>query len=326
MMVFLLILVAFQFRPLFDEKSPIEKRLTILKSHFKPNFDELATIDPYDLREKTDDPTSMKGYIHVRPPKGGCFILRKDRDQSDINICEPTYVPFEVSELDQNGRFQWTVFQGPNDPGTALTWQTPYRLANVIRLGNFEKGIDEDIPIASCQAVETAIQRKIILTLMNGKRWAIVFPDKDKLLSRPKKPTNLYVRIMTTGADGIRSTQEFSSTDGESDSGDLPGEKKMSLLALKLSGKYKEFQKKTYYFNIKKHGAYEANSAIFLENDAPMGMNGTCRYKFLGAPNDSESGVIECFNSESYDAIYMHLTCAAKLDPRAKDLDKPGKP
>ncbi|MFW7378840.1 MAG: hypothetical protein ACOH5I_08540 [Oligoflexus sp.] len=308
--------------PLFSPDAPITERLEKLQPYFDPPIGSIVTADRVEMREKTQKPMSIRGFIKVRPPANHCFILRRSYDQADETICKPTDVAFSMHEIKDNGRIEWHIIQGPNDQGTPVSWQTPYRVAKMIDLGQFDSGIQTKIPIATCQAEKNEYQRKITLHLMNGQRWVILFPKKDILLEPNKKTPNLFVRTMTTSSDGksfaieASSGGEIDGTEEKISPVDSEDYDRHAILALKLSGRYKEVEEIPYFFNIDAKNSFEMNSARLLEKSAPIGMNGNCRYRFTGAPSDPESGVIECYNSESYDAIYFHMNCSRTIGPQ----------
>ena len=125
---------------------------------------------------------------------------------------------------------------------------------------------------------------------------------------------------MTTNKDGEAEVDDASTTTITEE--DI--KRKHNILAMKLSGKYKEKKKKKYIFLIQPWEAFEMNSGHVMESGGPMGLDGTCRYKFKGAKFDEESGAIECFRSDSYDALFAHMTCSGSLKERV--LSKDGKP
>jgi hypothetical protein len=157
---------------------------------------------------------------------------------------------------------------------------------------------------------------------MNGKTWVILFPEEDHPLKAEAPRPNLYVRILTTTSDG-KSLVVDPNAEGAGDANGQPAKSRHRILALKLSGRYKQAKKKIYNFQLAKRRTFEMDSSRLMENAVPKGMKGRCRYRYQGAPADPDSGVIECFNTDSYDALYVHLTCASALQanpkPGAKD-------
>lgn len=317
----IVLLSQFTLQALFPPNTALQDRLRLLDPFFDPPLGSEIKADPAELREKRDRPLDIQGYVKISPPPGRCFILRKSPKEPDQNICKAKDVAFSMRELREDGSIQWLLIQGPNDSGTPIMWQTPYRLARVIELGQFDSAINKTIPIASCEAEENSFQRKLTLTLMSGQKWIVLFPEKDIPLAPERKIPNLFVRVLASATDGnwqpmeASSGGEFKGSDERSANYE-PDSDRHALLALRLSGRYKEIEDEVYRFNFEKRGSFEMNSSQVQERSAPIGMNGLCRYRYQGAPLDPQSGVIECFNSESYDALYMHLTCSGQFAPK----------
>ncbi|MGE0174503.1 MAG: hypothetical protein AB7T49_17035 [Oligoflexales bacterium] len=80
----------------------------------------------------------------------------------------------------------------------------------------------------------------------------------------------------------------------------------------------KEEKDPGYPWNVSPRGAYEMSSSQFLTDGIPFGLKGMCRYKFTGAPNDPNSGILECHDADRYDALLVHLACSASLGPNPK--------
>ncbi|SMF29662.1 hypothetical protein [Pseudobacteriovorax antillogorgiicola] len=307
----LLLAAPFILTPLFPEDTPEEKRIEILAKYFDPPpGGPLLRVDDVDRVRYRDDPMRTKGYIWVRPPKGHCFIVMRAKDKLDQTICEPKRISFQIRDLTKSGKVAWTIFQSENDGGTTLWWHTPYRIANFIPLGKFDNAENIRSPIYSCEASHEHGQRKIVLTFFDGRKWYIPLPDQDTLVEGKKEEKNLFVRVMTTNKDG-EAEAEDASTSTTITQEDV--KRKHAILALKLSGKYKEEEKKQYTFLVQPWEAYEMNSGRVMEVGGPLGLNGTCRYRLKGARFDEESGVVECFNTDNYDALYAHMTCSSEL-------------
>ena len=305
--------------PLYPDDTPEAKRVEVLSKYFDPQPGKSpAVVETYERVKNKKNPLKAKGYIWVRPPKGHCFIITREMDHMDKAICEPTRLSFDLSDISLSGKIHWLVSQSEADEGTKLTWQTPYRIANYIPLGMFEQAANERHPIYSCEAIRSGTNRKIILTFFDDRKWYIPFPDYDTQVAGKKADKNLFVRVMTTNKDGKPEASDASSEDEDNRITAEDVKRKHKILAMKLSGKYKEKKKKEYSFLVRPWEAYEMNSAHVMEVGGPLGLNGKCRYKFSGAKFDEHSGVVECFNSDSYDALFAHLTCSSELPIRPK--------
>jgi hypothetical protein len=317
MIIETLMAASFTLKPVFPPETSMAKRVDILRHFFEPAPFEVVKAERIELIKKKDNPSTIKGYIKVTPPKGSCFIVRTNVDRKDRNVCKTEFLSFTVSDIDRAGNINWLVIQGPNDTGTKLSWQTPYRKASIIKLGEFKQGLEYNHYIKSCKAIVTPFQKKINLELMDGKKWTILLPDKDIEIKRPEHVPNLFVRILTNRGDGKVLTNEYKmwgQEDGkQKEAPDSEQPPKVSRLAQKLSGQYKKKKITPFKFSLRKPSTYEMESSQLLENNTPKGILGKCRYRYAGAPGDIESGVIECFNTEAYDALYAHLTCSLDL-------------
>ena len=227
-------------------------------------------------------------------------------------VCQRKRLSFQLRDLDNGGQITWLVTQSEDDSGTRLIWQTPYRMANYISPGDFEKAKNKLSPIESCQASYDGIERKITLSFFSGRKLYIAFPPKDKQIAGKRKKTNLKVRELTNNKRGKKEVVD--SSVGTKELSRREVEQRAKLQAQRLSGKKNiTEEKEEYRFLIRPWEAFEMNSSRLIDTGSPQGMNGVCRYRFKGAKFDSNSGVIECWRSDSFDAIYAHLSCAGEL-------------
>ncbi len=307
-------------------RSQREERLAPL---FEPRPGKMLEIPRKELADTSQDPLFLKGEIWVKPPKGTCLRIRKDLDKPDLKICRPQPITWHMHEIDPAGKIQRLIIAGNPDEGTLLTWSTPYRMANFVEQGKKESGEDQDIPIMSCDAQQveetirgkSMLERSIILTLAKGRRWRIDFPPQDTMLPPPKKPEP--VLEPKVAAQGEAKHEEKPADDGHSapaeKAAEKPAEKpaetppEKSRLAKLLSGEKVDEEKVAYYFRVAGKEVFEMPSSFFREGDSPGGLPGKCRYKFKGAAYDPDSGVIECYETHSMDAVYVHVPCMSKL-------------
>lgn len=301
------------------------EKLDYLEDLFSPKLGQLLTISSSQKNKYIQDHLRTKGYIYVNPKPDQCLIITTDPEKLDHRVCKRTKIPFQLKDIDSSGRISWRVSYGEADDGTIVSWQTPYRLANVVPLGELEaeNSMNENVGIYACRASESPVGRKVELELFTGEKWYVIFPEKDSLIKEKKANPNLFVRVMTKTKDGKAATENLSS--GDSGKPTITKEdikRKHKLLALKLSGKYKEVKKKEYQFLLAPWDAFEMNSGGFVTSGTPMGLNGTCRYKYSEAPKDKTSGVVECYNGDEFDAVYLHMTCSSVFKPRKKPNEK----
>jgi|GEM_PF-5935560 hypothetical protein len=307
----------------------LKERQAKLSPFFEPRPGmDLKVSDRAISLLKGDDYLLVKGEFWVRPPPGECLTLRKDFDEPDRRICRSTPLTWDIFDLDAAGNYNLLVIAGPRDEGTWLRWPTPYRVANYVPLGAAETEENYNVPIRSCQTSIVGDQRQITLTLMNGRRWFIYLPPFDTPTpKRDEPPPNLIVHV-DEKADPTKATQS-NQTKGSVVTEESEPKQRRSVLSQLLSGEYKKVKKAEFVFRVSRRNAFEMSSSGFMETSVPQGMNGRCRYKYEGAAGDPKSGVIECFNTDTFDAVYAHVTCfsefAPRLDPNAKPEPKQGK-
>lgn len=315
-----MIILALSLLSLFPLETPQEERQKQLAPFFSPKPDEGIAISRSAMLANHATPLKAQGHVWVNPPNGRCFIVRKTKDRRDINVCSRKKIKFSIGDLNSSGVLRLLVIQGKKDPGTYLFWQTPHRFANFSPLGDFQSGRNQTIPIFSCKAEGAGSDRKITLERFDGRIWYVTFPANDTYIKKKPEDPNLFVKVMTATSEGQVLTKGY---DGREVSNTPPAEKKKkkrySQLAEKLSGRYKIKKKKSYPFITSPYETFVMNSANFFESGGPRGMNGQCRYRFSGAPGDYDAGVIECFNTDLYDAVFAHLPCAAELPVQPED-------
>jgi hypothetical protein len=304
------ILAQFLAPSLIPPNIPNAEAVKIVAPFFAPAPGNSLTIDSYDREHKLADPLSIRGFVTVTPPKDRCLIIKKNDELPDVKVCKKQQVTFSLRELDVGGRINWTVFTGMNDSGTSLTWPTPYRLAQVVPAGEFKNMLGEYVPVLSCKSWVAEDQRLIELTLASGPKWRIHFPDVDTLAPQPEESPNLFVRL------GKAKAAEAARAEGSHDSPPAEGHASATPPPNSFFAKNKKEEEQVYPWNVNARGAFEMNSARLMTSDAPLGLSGKCRYKYSDAPQDETSGIIECFNLDSFDAVLTHLPCSGIFRPK----------
>jgi hypothetical protein len=292
---------------IFPANATLEQRQAVLKNYFSPKPGELLSVTNRAMAVERRDPLLVKGELWIHPPRGTCLIVRRDFEQKDRTYCKKTPITWDIFDLDAAGRLQFNVLLDNDPESTYLTWPTPYRVANYVPLGAMETGENYNIPVHKCEAIDDATSRKIILHTMDNRRWFIFLPEYDQPLKVSEAIPNLHVQ---------------SDVKQEEKPAEDKGEKKAakSVLGQLLSGDYKKAQKKEFIFRVNRRIAYEMSSSGFSETGAPQGMLGKCRYSFFGAPGDPASGVIECYETDTFDTIYTHVTCFSQFKPKLKPV------
>ncbi len=315
---------------LFAGETPTMQRQAQLGAYFDPPPGQPLEISKKAIaRQAGKSPQLLSGQIMVKPPKGQCLRIRRDLDEPDKKICKPEPISWKLHELDNAGRLQRLVISGSPDEGTLLSWPTPYRIANFVPFGEKDKGEDQDIAVLSCERREQredvkgrqTIERSIVLSLADGRRWMIELPAFDTKLPRPKVKIKKEEAPPKADPHAEKPAEEHAEKPADPH-GPAPKEEK-SPLAKILSGEKLVEAKPPYYFRITGENVYEMPSTFFHESDAPSGFKGKCRYLYKGAPYDHDSGVIECYDTSSMDAVYVHLTCTGPWEPRIDPAASP---
>ena len=334
----------------FPQDMSEEKRLEKLRPHFHPQVGEVITVDPFEranLRNK--DPLDLRGYIDVTPP-GQCFVIRKKSELPDMTVCKPTRLSYSLNEMTLAGTIEWTLFVDDRDTGTALTWPTPYRLAQIMPTG-LTLQFGHYAIIETCAVSEVAGERKITLTLMDGVKINIHFPETDTLIDpQPDPEPNLYFNTKRKKGLSIDQSKVAASKkasagekeekakkkkkkdaqveeDSEGDEGEAeldekgnPKSKDSSSGDMRNSALWtrKEEKKQNSKWVINPRDTFEMGSAMISSDAGPGGLQGKCRYRLSGAPEDPQSGFIECIPIDRYSHFLAHLSCVGALPPSKK--------
>ncbi|WP_141734701.1 hypothetical protein [Oligoflexus tunisiensis] len=290
---------------MFPKGSTMEQRQALLKKFFRPPPGEMLRVTDRAIAVERRNPLLVKGELWIDPPPGQCLTVRRDPEERDHTYCKETPITWDIFELDAVGRLRFNVFIESSPETTFISWPTPYRVANYVPLGAMETGENHNIPIQKCEAVDAGTHRKIVLHTMDGRRWFIFLPEYDQPIKVAEPIPNLHVQ------SDVRKEENPEATETEK----KPAK---SVLGQLLSGEYKKERKQEFNFRVKRRHAYEMSSSGFSETGSPQGMQGKCRYRFSGAPGDPESGVIECYETDTFDTIYTHVTCFSQFKPKLK--------
>ncbi len=366
-----------------------EERLRVLQQFFSPPIGSQIELDPTELAyiKFKKDRFAARGFITISPPKGRCLIIQKNRATPDYVVCEKRTLSFNFYDLSYNGQLYWEVTTGKGDLGTEISWQTPYRLAQIVPGGQLFQ--ESNLTVALTCTPTDGVSRSIVVTSLHGHKWRIDFPEFDTLMPQPEKEPNLFIRSAGTpspaksdkkdkkghGDDGKKEKESDDAKHDEKKDGDdaKPDEnkegdeakhdekkkgedaksdenkegdeakhdekdekkegEKSSEAAAKPDGDAppamgqglvakKKTPKIEYRWNIHPLGTYEMPARYFKMLGTPPSDKGSCRYRFTGAPFDPNSGVVECVNTETYDAVIVPLTCAKGLGPRLAPIKK----
>lgn len=315
---------------LYGPHTPKAERSQKLSDRFEPRPGQLLSVDRISLLENSKNPEMIRGEIWIRPPEGQCLIIRGHFERRDQTICKPTPYKWTINDLDSLGRFRLNVMiLAEWDDGTFLTWETPYRIGNFVAAGDKDSGNFEDVLIKRCQATTHDDDRSIVIEAFDGRRWKISLPEFDTPVREvePEIP-NLMVNVDSSKKPGAAETKTEDPADPKKS--EAPADKTeentvkkdekapSSVIGSLLSGGYKGHSVQTVRYNLPARGAFKMESGRFSETGAPQGMKGECRYIFENAPGDSKSGAIECHDTDTMDALYVHLPCFSELKVRKK--------
>jgi hypothetical protein len=292
---------------MYPKGSTMEQRQALLKKYFRPAPGEMLHVTDRAMAVERRDPLLVKGELWIDPPPGQCLTVRRDFEQRDRTYCKKTPLTWDIFELDAVGRLHFNVFIESSPDTTIISWPTPYRVANYIPLGAMETGENYNIPIQKCEAIDEGTHRKIILHTMDHRRWFIFLPEYDQPIKVAEPIPNLHV-------------QSDVKQEEKTETGDKEKKPAKSVLGQLLSGEYKKEKKQEFIFRVSRRNAYEMSSSGFSETGSPQGMQGKCRYSFSGAPGDPASGVIECYDTDTFDTIYTHVTCFSQFKPKLKPV------
>ncbi|RYZ53291.1 MAG: hypothetical protein EOP07_18070, partial [Proteobacteria bacterium] len=165
---------------LFGPRTPEAERQQKISPLFEPKPGAELELDRLSMLENSAKPSSMKGQIWIKPPKGQCLIVRGDMDRPDKSYCKPSPIFWTLDDLDGLGRLKLTVLiEAEWDDGITLSWNSHYRVGNFVDAGDKKDGFYSDIIIKKCTATATDGDRSILLESFEGRRWRINLPEYD---------------------------------------------------------------------------------------------------------------------------------------------------
>lgn len=308
---------------LFPKNAPEATRLKAISRFFSPRPGEAFALEARDRRDYKKTPVlKMRGFIDVTPPKGVCLTIKLTDEDPDEIICKPRKLAFAISQLDRQGRLTWRITTGEQDPGTDLTWPSPYRMAFVTPWDAAEDDPQVYRFIEACEpSVSPDTGRKITLRLLGGDNWTIRFPDKDTALPQPDDEPNLF---MYTSNAKVSVTQAAKKPEGESSHETPEAEPVTAPPPTKISEGEPITPKDPNdniadrkWWAIPLRGAYDMSASAFQPSGSVAGrMLGRCRYNFESGADDPGVGRLECHDVDGFKKILLPLTCIKELGPR----------
>jgi hypothetical protein len=319
---------------LFGLNTPEAERQEILKSFFNPPPNDIVKVSVDDLKDANrSDLKKMRGFINVSPPKNTCFVVTRDQKTPGDYICKKTSLAFDLTDIDRHGKLTWEVKTSPDDIGTKVFWQTPYRTIIAVPKSRNEPVITKEknpddfwqseppkyLMIESCNDISNEYSRRIELKLFNGESWRFYFPFKHRLLPQPDEISNLEIANSSAKrslSDAAKDKKQ--EPPKEASKSEAPAEKKVEAVVKDEKPNNYEDRKS---WTISLRNSYEMSSENFHANNTNIsGDRGRCRYNFLGPEEDPKTGRIECQNTSEYHMLLIPTTC---LDAVKGDKDHP---
>lgn len=320
---------------LLPTEMPEAGRQQLLAPYFQPAGGQTVHFDPQDIARKksSGDRMRLRGFIKVMPPAAQCFTITRHPTMPDERICRPTTLAFEARELNNRGEVIWDVRTGSGDFGTKIIWPTPHRIAQLAPIEMQQSGgAAVYLPLLSCKADKAA--KTIQMEMANGETWLVRFPAKDVLVPQSEPSRKLFIQLSEKEAskvDPLADEAAYEALTAEQKEAVAEGrrlakeaEKKANKTAndassskvassfLKIKGEGPKADG-GYRWNVSERKSFGMGSDALKIADGPSGLKGTCRYRYVDAPFDSRAGVIECHDTDSYDAVFSYLPCAGEL-------------
>lgn len=323
-MIFYLPLVA---SSMFNLNTPQDQRLETLKPFFQPAAGAEIFVSQEDasLAARGKIPVKkLRGYITVSPPRNTCFAIKRNEASPDEHICGKKTLVFTLADMDRAGKLTWNVKTSPDDIGTQLSWQTPYRIAILMPRTENKKNTAEfwkDTPplykfIKSCTDVSIPSTRRIELKIFTGESWLFYFPEVHKLLPQPEEAPNLVIANTSSKrsiTDAANEKKEAAAK--KHDSADEPEKKGDPEKgdANPKDDRPDNFEDRKLW-TISLRDSYEMSVENFhADNLTTSGLKGKCRYNFTGPPEDPTTGRIECQDTPEFHMFLLPVTCLSKV-------------
>lgn len=187
------------------EEAPMPERVASVAQYFSPPPGSTADLDPGDVRDLGKrDPLTLRGFISVRPPKGGCLTLRKSASVHDMRVCGKTPIAFKAADLKNDGSLQWQVLLDQENDPIDLNWPTPLRLGMRVPARKKLETISETFLLKNCQADSDSRGAVMRLVLGNGEVWTLIPPVEDVLAEQDPNLLDLYIQGSENLGGGIQ--------------------------------------------------------------------------------------------------------------------------
>ena len=313
---------------LFGLNTTEAERQKTLELYFSPAPNSTAQISAEDLRKTNrKNYRKMRGFVTVTPPKGSCFVVTRNQSLPSDYICKRTPLAFNLSDIDRHGKLTWEVKTSPDDIGTILRWQTPYRTIIAIPrdrkapITTGEKKPEDFwqseppkyIPIESCNDLSNENSRRIELKLFSGESWRFYFPFKHRLLPQPEEISNLEIANSSAKrslSDAAKEKKPEPAKEPEKHGDDGAEKKEAAPVKDERPNNYDDRK----VWTVSLRNSFEMSSENFHSNNTnTSGDRGRCRYNFSGPDEDPTTGRIECQDTAEYHMLLIPVTCIAAV-------------
>lgn len=303
-------------KPIYRPDASLADKTKVMAPFFNPAPGSIIAIDHKEKINRPEElPLPIRGYILVSPPKNHCFIIQRGPRLADQNVCQKTSIPFTLEELDEAGKINWLVTTQKNEPPLLLSWPTPHRVGTLVGEGRWKDQDYQDIILSRCAVEKGPDKRDIRVTLMNGEEFVVQFPLKDTLLPQPPPIPNLIM----PEEDPIavipkKKTQNDHGEKKDDGHGDSHGKAEPPPPPPKKRDEFREEPgtpgKKWF---LKPRDTFVMPSSAIRKEGSPAGIQGECRYRLKNAPGDPQSGIVECYTTETYDYLRLVIPCTRDL-------------
>lgn len=285
---------------LFPSSTPLAERIDKISPFFNPSLNSDINFDPYALQQypyfKNNE--VLSGLITLSPPKNTCFTIDRIARDETFRVCKTQFIPFYLDELDDLGELHWKIKTSPEDFGTPIMWNSPYRFAKMSTYGRAWPAPSEQVLIKTCESRRNENGYRIYVTLVSGKVFAISFPDVETQVPQPGKIPNLQMTGGDVGRGGFVDVQKTP----EPPKGGHGG------TTTQKNAEPNELVAQNTTWQLLPRQTYTMNGSHFIgDSSAPTASKGECRYNY-NYPK-TKSAALECHDVQNFQWIFLPLTC-----------------
>lgn len=253
-----------------------------------------------------------RGEIWVRglPPKT-CLAIIIHEDRPTERVCTDRAIAFRVGDINAQGEIVWRIGTDTSPHKAILKWPTHYRIAQVIPEGRVPQSMSLPVLVHQCERVPGTRTLRLKTSDRFGQ-WIFKFPESDRFAPQPKKSPNLYMQEEKGGLKGAKDRQAEAAAEKEqaAAAGEAVPKADEGPKVIPVKKRREISSDPTLYWAVPARHSYQLPASAVIIDDAPPGQRGSCHYRWHGAPEDPNSGIIECHHIAGYDVILTPLTCA----------------